>query len=277
MSNLLRRFLTALVFGPIILSLMYIAPPVGFTVFVGTAVGIASWELLSLSHPDRAGRVIGVVVSVGYFLAARYTDFGRLHGNVFPLATAALAPFALLLTLARPNHIPQALVQTGTLVLAPLYIGAMMATIPLMLDIGARPQGAGLVLLTLMVAWLSDTVAMFFGKTFGGPKLYPAVSPNKTWSGALGGLVGSMLGAVIAHFGYLPSLPLGMGIAVAVIAGAVGQMGDLCESVLKRAVGVKDSGDVLPGHGGFLDRIDALTFAAATMYLALRAGWLTLG
>ena len=277
MSNLLRRFLTALVFGPVILSLMYIAPPVGFTVFVGTAVGIAAWELFSLSHPDRLGRAIGVGVSVGYFLAARYTDFGRLHGNAFPLATALLAPFALLLTLTRPARIPNALTEVGTLVLGPLYIGAMMATIPLMLDIGTRTQGAGLVLLTLMIAWLSDTVAMFFGKTFGGPKLYPAVSPNKTWSGSLGGLLGSMLGAAVAHFGYLPSLPLGAGLAVAAVAGAVGQAGDLCESVLKRAVGVKDSGAVLPGHGGFLDRIDALTFAAASVYLALRAGWLTLG
>lgn len=277
MSNLLRRFLTALVFGPIILSLMYIVHPIGFTVFVAIAVAIASWELFSLSHPDRLGRIVGVTLSVGYFLVARYTDFGRLHSSTFILTTALLAPIALLLTLTRPARITHALVEVGTLILGPLYIGAMMATIPLMLDIGTRNQGAGLVLLTLMVAWLSDTIAMGVGKALGGPKLYPAVSPNKTWSGALGGLTGSMLGAVIAHFGYLPSLPLGAGIAVAAAAGAVGQAGDLCESVLKRAAGVKDSGAVLPGHGGFLDRIDALTFAAATMYLALRAGWLSLG
>jgi phosphatidate cytidylyltransferase len=276
MSNLLRRLLTALVFGPIILSLMYIAPPVGFTVFVGTSVAIASWELFALSHPDRVGRVIGVALSVGYYLIARYTAFGTTHGSLFAFAASALAPFALLLTLARPSHIPNALVQTGTLVLGPLYIGAMMATIPLMLDIGTRTQGAGLVLLTLMTAWLSDTVAMFFGKAFGGPKLYPSVSPNKTWSGALGGLLGAVLGALLAHFAYLPSLPLVAGVAVAAVAGAVGQMGDLCESVLKRAVGVKDSGAVLPGHGGFLDRIDALTFASSTLYLALRMGWLRL-
>jgi phosphatidate cytidylyltransferase len=276
MSNLLRRLLTAFVFGPIILSLMYIAPPVGFTVFVAIAVGIAAWELFSLSHPDSLGRAIGVLVTVGYYFVVRYTDFGRLHGSIFALATALLSPIALLLTLVRPQRIAHALVEVGTFVLSPLYVGAMMATVPLMLDIGTRTQGAGLVLLTLMIAWLSDTVAMGFGKLFQGPKLYPAVSPNKTWSGALGGLLGSMLGALIAHFGYLPSLPLGKGLAVAVIAGVVGQAGDLCESVLKRAVGVKDSGAVLPGHGGFLDRIDALTFASATVYLALRAGWLTL-
>lgn len=276
MSNLLRRFLTALVFGPIILSLMYIAPPVGFTVFVAIAVGIAAWELFSLSHPDSTGRAIGVVVTMGYYLVVRYTDFGRLHGALFALATALLAPLALLLTLVRPQRIPHALVEVGTLVLAPLYIGAMMATIPLMLDMGTRRQGAGLVLLTLMIAWLSDTIAMGFGKWFKGPRLYPAVSPNKTWSGALGGLLGSLLGALSAHFGYLPSLPLAEGLAVAALAGAIGQAGDLCESVLKRAVGVKDSGAVLPGHGGFLDRIDALTFAAATVYLTLRTGWLAL-
>ncbi len=277
MSNLLRRFLTALVFGPLILWLMYLAPAWGFTVFVAVAVTIAGWEFFGLSHEDRLGRGLGTALTLGYYLVARLTDFGRHDSNAFVVATTLLAPVALLFGLTRPQRIQHALVETGALVLGPLYIGAMMATIPLMLDIGTRTQGAGLVLLTLMVAWLSDTIAMFFGKTFGGPKLYPAVSPNKTWSGALGGLLGSVLGALLAHFGYLPSLPLVAGVLVAAGAGVMGQMGDLAESVLKRSAGVKDSGGILPGHGGFLDRIDALTFAAGTIYLSIRMGWLSLG
>lgn len=276
MSNLLRRFLTALVFGPIILSLLYLGPSLGFTIFVCVATGIAAWEFFGLSHPDRAGRVVGTVVTIAFHLLVRFTGFGHTAPGWFSLAVATLAPFALLVSLARPSRISNALIESGALVLGPLYLGGMMAAIPLMHDVGRRSQGAGLVVFTLMIAWLSDTIAMFFGKTFKGPKLYPAVSPNKTWSGALGGLLGSVLGAVIAHFGYLPSLPLLSGVAVAAVAGVLGQLGDLCESVLKRAVGVKDSGEILPGHGGFLDRIDALCFAAVTVYLTLRVGWLVL-
>lgn len=278
MSNVIRRVLTALVFGPIILGLLYLGPAWGFVAFVSLATAIAAWELFGLTHTnDKAGRSFGTLLCVAFGLMAWFTRFGEVHTGWFALAAGGLAPLALLSTLARPARIPTALLEVGALVLGPLYVGGMMSTIPLMHATGTRNQGAGLVLFTLMIAWMGDTGGMLFGKNLGGPKLYPAVSPGKTWSGAFGGLLGSVLGALIAHFSYLPTLPLGAGIAVALGAGMLGQLGDLCESVLKRSGGVKDSGGILPGHGGFLDRIDALTFAASAVYLSLRAGWLVLG
>ncbi len=278
MSNIVRRILTGLVFVPIILVLLYITPPWSFTAFVGLAVCIAAWEFFTLSHgQDRLGRVIGTTLTVAFYLIAWWTRFGAVHGAWFTLFCAALAPVALLLSLLRPSRIPTAFIETGALVLGPLYVGGLMATIPAMHDLGTRVQGGGLVVLTLMIAWFGDTGAMLFGKNLGGPKLYPAVSPNKTWTGSLGGLLGSALGVSFAHYVYLPAVSLERGIPLALAAGALGQLGDLCESVLKRSAGVKDSGGILPGHGGILDRIDALTFTAAVVYLSLRVGWLSLG
>ncbi len=124
-------------------------------------------------------------------------------------------------------------------------------------------------LLTLTLTWLSDTGAYFAGR-FLGPfwprKLYESVSPKKTMIGAIGGLLSSVGALVIAKTFYLPSLTWVDVVAIAVPANILGQLGDLCESLLKRSVNVKDSGKSLPGHGGMLDRIDALIFTAPYVF-----------
>ena len=125
-----------------------------------------------------------------------------------------------------------------------------------------RQDGAYWVILLLSVVWMGDTGAYFAGRAFGKHKLHPKVSPKKTWEGALGGLVASLGAGALAAGWYLPAFPW-LGLVVAVLPAAIlGQAGDLCESVLKRTCGVKDSGRILPGHGGILDRVDALVFAA---------------
>jgi phosphatidate cytidylyltransferase len=121
--------------------------------------------------------------------------------------------------------------------------------------------------MTLMFAWFSDTGGYFAGRFLGKHKLYEAVSPKKTVEGALGGLAGSVIGALLAHFWYLPSIPLVHAIVLALLAGALGQAGDLGESLVKRSTGVKDSGQIVPGHGGVLDRVDALLLTSAVVYL----------
>ncbi len=277
MSNLARRIITGLLFLPVILPLLYVTPLWTFTLFGALIVGLGAWEFFTLSHgDDRVGRAAGTVLSLLFYFVVWYTRFGQVHGGLFAAAMMAVVPVALLFSLTRPSRIPNALVETGALALGPFYVGGLMGCIGAMHDLGTHAQGAGLVVMTLMIAWFGDTGAMAFGKNLGGPKLYPAVSPNKTWSGSLGGLLGSVLGVVFAHFVYLPAVSLERGIPLAIVAGSVGQLGDLCESVLKRSAGVKDSGGLLPGHGGILDRIDALTFTAGVVYLALRTGWITL-
>ena len=275
MSNFAVRLLTALVGIPIILGILYVAPPIGWFALCCVAMLIAAWEFLSMTHPDDLpGRWLGMALSLATFALFVSTRFGAIHGTWLACGVAALAPITLLGSLARPSTIATALSRNGALLTVPLYLGLPMAALALVRTFGTPIQGGGLCLLTMMFAWMGDTGGYFAGKGLGGPKLYPAVSPNKTWSGALGGLLGSVLGSVVAHFTFLPALSLAQGVALAVVAGAFGQIGDLCESILKRSAGVKDSGAILPGHGGILDRIDALLFCALTMFAALQSAWL---
>lgn len=276
MSNLVVRFLTAVVGIPIILGILYVGPPIGWFALCAAAMLIATWEFLAMTHPDDPpGRWVGMALTLATFSLFVATRFGAVNGPWLGVGMAALAPIVLLAALARPAQIPTALPRGAGLLMAPLYLGVPMAALALVRTFGTTFQGGGLCVLTMMFSWMSDTAGYFAGKGIGGPKLYPAVSPNKTWSGSLGGLAGSVLGSVIAHFTYLPSISLGEGVALAAVAGAFGQIGDLCESILKRSAGVKDSGALLPGHGGILDRIDALLFCALTMFAALQTGWLT--
>jgi phosphatidate cytidylyltransferase len=123
------------------------------------------------------------------------------------------------------------------------------------------------VLLALTFAWLGDTGGYFFGRFLGKTKLYEAVSPKKTRAGFVGALVGAMLGAALISLFLLPELELRHALPLAVVSGGLGQLGDLAESLLKRSIGVKDSGNVVPGHGGILDRVDALLVVAPVVYL----------
>jgi len=130
-------------------------------------------------------------------------------------------------------------------------------------------EGGQLWILTLLAAiWAGDTLAYFTGKKFGKKKLAPDISPGKTVEGAVGGLAGGILGAFLVYF-IFPSLPSGQVLAVGTVAGVFGIIGDLFESSLKRQGGIKDSGKIIPGHGGVLDRFDSLIFAAPAVYYLL--------
>lgn len=126
-----------------------------------------------------------------------------------------------------------------------------------------------LVLTVFLVVWSTDTFAYYVGRAVGRRPLAPTISPKKTWAGAVGGTVGAVLVAIILKLTVLDFLPWVHVLGVAVIGGVVGQLGDLAESRIKRLVGVKDSGTLLPGHGGMLDRFDAMVLAAPAVYLYL--------
>jgi len=129
--------------------------------------------------------------------------------------------------------------------------------------------GGGLTwfLLALFLTWLSDTFAYVVGKTWGKHKLIPRVSPNKTIEGALGGLVAAAATAVVCDTWFGMDIGIALSIGIGLVLGAVGQIGDLSESMLKRGRGVKDSSNLIPGHGGMLDRIDALIFVIVAAWL----------
>lgn len=124
--------------------------------------------------------------------------------------------------------------------------------------------GAWLVFFPLVITWVCDTAAMFAGKAIGGKKLWPAISPGKTWSGSIAGVVFAMVTVPVLNLAVLErlgiALPLGQGLLFGLVLGIIGQVGDLAESLYKREVGVKDSSALIPGHGGVLDRFDSLYF-----------------
>jgi phosphatidate cytidylyltransferase len=258
------RLLTAAVVVPPLLFAMFKGPAWSFFVLVAVASALAAREFFQLTHPDDAvARGIGVTTTVG--VAVVLYCWGR-DPRVLLTLLFVVPMLGLLAPLWRLGEIASAGQRMLAGMAGPLYIGALLTALAL-LRRDADPFGPEYVLLSLTFAWLADTGGYFFGRFFGKRKLYPAVSPNKTLAGFVGALVGAEVGGLGAHFWYLSALPLGHALALGIVAGSLGQCGDLAESLLKRSTGVKDSGALVPGHGGLLDRIDALLIVAPVVYL----------
>jgi phosphatidate cytidylyltransferase len=255
------------------------------------ALGIGGYhEFLALT--SRFGATIAFRANVvGYVTIVGFAILG-LVSSAAP-ASLVLSVFAVLVPMAifaANVDAPQALTgwslsTAGSLYLGfPIFAGVALRSLPgpaehawalqafseLALPWDLTPRGMGWALTAVLATWIGDTAAYLAGKSVGERKLAPRISPGKTVEGAAGGLAGStLIGAVsFAAFGIGPWW---LGLLVGAVIGLAGQVGDLCESFLKRQAGVKDSGGLIPGHGGILDRIDALLFAFPTSF-ALAAG-----
>ena len=263
-ANLAIRIATAAVGAPLIIALLYKGAPWGFYLLVLPATLIGAWELFNMTHPgDRLSQVMGVGMSAAASLATYVADGDARVLFTMIVAVPLLGP---LLTLVRPGDMKGAALRATAMGFGPLYIGVPLTLLAVIRrDLGG--DGPAYVVLTIMFAWFGDTGGYFAGRFLGRHKLYEAVSPKKTIEGSIGGLGGSVFGAMLAHFWFLPSLSLPHGIILALVAGALGQAGDLGESLLKRSTGVKDSGAIVPGHGGILDRVDALLVTSAVTFL----------
>jgi phosphatidate cytidylyltransferase len=263
-SNLKVRLLTAAVVVPPLMWLLFRGPAWGFFLLVLAAAAIAADELFRMTHPgDKVARAVGILTTLGTMVSLYlWTSDPRAL-----LSVLFVVPLlGLMIPLWRLGEIPTAAVRTFAGVTGPLYIGGLLTALALLRrDAGA--VGPHYVFMCLTFAWLADTGGYFFGRFLGKRKLYEAVSPKKTRAGFVGALLGAELGGLLGHFFYLRSIPLAHVIPLALVAGALGQCGDLVESLLKRSTGIKDSGSIVPGHGGMLDRIDALIIVAPVVYL----------
>jgi phosphatidate cytidylyltransferase len=281
-SNLARRVGFAVIAIPLALVLVWFGG-LPLALLLAAAGALATRELFGLAerHQVRPATVMGVLTSAAIpplIWAALSTDLGE--------ALAATAPYAValwliaLLTWALVARAPgeRPLEAVGVTWLAVAYAGALPAFV-LLIRHSQHPlrswAGAWLVFFPLVVTWVCDTAAMFGGRTFGGPKLAPTISPGKTRSGTMAGIIGGLLVAPVFARWVFP--PVGVQVsgwqlvAIAGVLSVVGQVGDLAESLFKREAGVKDSSSLIPGHGGVLDRLDSLYFVvpvAAAMYHA---------
>jgi phosphatidate cytidylyltransferase len=280
-SELARRVGFAAVAIPLVLLVVWYGG-LPLAALIATAAALGTGELFGLA--ERTGtrplRVLGIATAALLPLAA-WLALDR------PEAAAGFAEWGLygaalwlviLLTWALAARSPaeRPLPATAITLLGVVYAGALPASV-ILIRHGAEPTrswaGLWLVCFPLVVTWVCDTAAMFGGRAFGGPKLSPVVSPGKTRSGALAGVVGALLVAPIFSAWVFPrwgvDLGLGRALAIAAVLSVVGQVGDLAESLFKREAGVKDSSHLLPGHGGILDRLDSLYFVmpvTAAMY-----------
>lgn len=262
-----QRILTALVALPLLSLLIIFASPAIFTLFITLVLflGLYEFNRMGLAGNQRA---VQVFVALAGALVAPLLYFQQAV-LLLPLLTIILLSLALLFLLRLPP-IEEFQSRFGWLCLGLLYLPLLLGhLIPLRM----LPAGREWIFLTLMVIMGCDSFAYFVGRKFGKRKLYPAVSPNKSIEGALGGLFGSVLAVLIARATFLPAIGIADGVLIGLLLGVAGQIGDLFESLLKRACKVKDSGSLIPGHGGILDRLDSLLFAFPVVYYFARYGY----
>jgi len=255
LSGTALRVVTVVPLVPIIIWMMFAGPRWLWHTFILTAVAIAGYELMAMKVPSSRGlRTWGSLSSVLFAYTIVSVDTATsTYGVVLLIIVAAMA-----WSLLQEDPLHNASVRIGWLIATPVYVGGSLSAVALVRDF--PPTGAW-VFLAMALAWGSDTSAYFVGRKFGNTKLAPRISPKKTLEGAAGGLAASVVCAVIISF-FVPALGVVDAMALGVLAGTAGQAGDLWVSVLKRSSGVKDSGGILPGHGGILDRADALAFTA---------------
>ena len=256
-----RRVYSALVFLPLFYLLVRYGPPLGFFILVLTVTLLALAEFYRL-HFREASTAPAMALGLGCagLLLISMQWPGLASQEVVLVIALAVA---LVSRLFSREALKQSLVDAAVLLLGVLYVGLLLGHVLLT---RARPDGEWLIFFLILVTWAGDTGAYYVGISIGKRKLAPIISPNKTVEGLLGGLGLSVIAALAGKLWLVPSFNLVDCIALGLLLAVAGVMGDLVESALKRSAGVKDSGSLIPGHGGMLDRLDSMLFTAPAFY-----------
>lgn len=267
----IKRLITGAVALPLLILLILKGSYPLFAAFVVLLSALGLGEFYRMALPHR--RIEGGAASLGGALIPVVLSAADLPGDFQTtahsphLVTVLLITFLFLVFAIRflfsIQDIRQSAMEVALLVMGFLYVPLLLTHL---LWLRTLPHGINWIFLMLVIVMSGDTAAYYVGSSIGKRKLYPVVSPNKSVEGAIGGLGGSFAGTIIARFTFFPELTFGDCVATALVFGALGQVGDLFESLLKRSFGVKDSGVIIPGHGGILDRLDSILFAAPAAY-----------
>ncbi|MEZ4912369.1 MAG: phosphatidate cytidylyltransferase [Saprospiraceae bacterium] len=245
-----QRIITGLVFGGIVLLLLSIGY-IGSVVLLTVITLGASYEYTQITKPPKLLQFLSVALALGTFIFLSFGAFDEktlFYIALFSVIIHILAIQSLYISFDFHKFIPAIVI-----LLFGLPLGVMAKFIAL------HPESSTILLYTILLVWICDSTAYFVGSKFGKHKLMMKISPGKTWEGFFGAGVGAIVFAVVCHL-YNNNYPLVFCIAMSVIVWIFGAYGDLFESSIKRKFGVKDSGNFMPGHGGFYDRFDAFIF-----------------
>jgi phosphatidate cytidylyltransferase len=271
----MKRIVTALILIPLVLVLVFLGPrwPWLFMLAVAAVGQLATWEFLGMAEKSGANPPRFAVLLANLALFVGNFAWPAQTAPILGMLSLGLLVYC---TFSRP--VEQMMADVATSIFCLLYIGFTLIALPALCE---QTNGPSLVVFLLCAVWAGDTVALYVGRAWGRHKMAPSLSPNKTWEGTLGSVAGSLLATGVllglAHLlavkwdSFVLSYPedAWYWLGLAVLVNVAAQVGDLAESALKRSAGVKDSGSLLPGHGGVLDRIDALLLAAPALWYAL--------
>lgn len=265
----MKRILTAIVALPILLYTVWSPSPYFFVALTAIAIVLALAEFYSLAVKvgckpiSVAGYIAGLVVSASFIF----------DKPAFAVATlAALTIAALTAAMFHPDDMKQSLVSASATVFGVIYVALLAGCLIGVRMIADAPQtgtphiAAKLLTTFFAIVMMTDTGAYYTGRSIGRHKLAPLISPGKTIEGAIGGFVMAVVTGVLCKVAFFHEIPTTDALVLGAVIGTIAQIGDLAESMLKRAAGVKDSGAILPGHGGMLDRVDSLLFCAPVLY-----------
>jgi phosphatidate cytidylyltransferase len=256
----LKRWISGLVLAPFLILFALYAPPWLFILLLLALIFIGLGEFYALALPEIPARekIVGILLSLLPALA-----YASPEPRCFHAALLLLLFFLFIRALTSPDPFAARVERAAKQLLGFLYVAVFLAHFILLREF---PSGPLWVLFTLAAVFAGDTTAFYIGRAYGRKKLAPAISPGKTVEGGFGAVAGSAAGALLFKGLFFPQIPFLHALILGLGAGAIGQLGDLWESVLKRSARVKDSGTLIPGHGGLLDRIDAVLFAGPFVY-----------
>ena len=276
----MKRVVTAIVLIPLVFTLVFLPARWDwvFTLATTAVAGLAAWEFLGLTDrmgakPPKIAVVIAIVLLFSSILLAE--DFAFLRQTEVVFGALALA---LLIYCTFRSQVERVMADASASLFCLFYVGLTLLTLPALRE-DAEGNGPSLLTFLFCVVWAGDIAALYVGRAWGRHKLAPTLSPNKTWEGTIASVAGSLLvtgalfglSSLLANWNIMRLVYPGDAwywLGLAVVVNAAAQVGDLVESALKRSAGVKDSGALLPGHGGILDRIDALLLAAPVLWYA---------
>jgi phosphatidate cytidylyltransferase len=263
----MKRILTAIVGLPIVIFTVWSPIPYFFVVLTSIVALLAVREFYSLGkelefRPFVAPGYAGTLAVIACFVLQR--------PELIALVLAAAGITALAAALARPAQLNKALASVSATVFGIVYVGLLagyLIGVRMLPDSPSAPHlAAKLITFFLAMVMLTDTGAYYTGRALGRTKLAPRISPGKTVEGAVGGFLLALIAGPVCRWTFFPEISIIQAVTLAALISLIGQIGDLAESMLKRGSGVKDSSNLLPGHGGMLDRIDSILFAAPIIY-----------